>query len=284
MSKKNSDKDHQTKYGTISKVTAYPALTINEEFAGLIPPLSDSDYEALKLSIKQNGQYDPIVINQDGIILDGHHRFRACEELKIESMVTRREFKDSLLAKQFIIETNCTRRHLTPFLRVELQVKLEAIESELAKKRLVEAGKMGAERRWKKGEANCANRNGTDSVGSNDPTLSYKPIQYEKGRVIDIAAKKAGVSTRLYREGREIIKQAPSQEIIDGLRKQKLKIHNVFRQLEDQKKRAEIVSKAKNCNSFLPEGVKLIHGDFVEVSKEIPDKVDLMFTDPHTKE
>jgi hypothetical protein len=125
ISKINSDEDNQAKYSTISKVTAYPALTINEEYAGLTPPLSDSDCEALKQSIKQNGQHDPIVTNQDSIILDGHHRFRACEELKIESMV-----------------------------------KLEAIES----KRL-EAGKMGAERSWKKGEANCANRNDTDRVG-----------------------------------------------------------------------------------------------------------------------
>lgn len=130
MSKINSDEDHQAKYSTISKVTAYLALTINDEYASLTPPLSDSDCEALKQSIKQNGQHDPIVTNQDSIILDGHHRFRACEDLKIESMV-----------------------------------KLEAIESELAKKRLVEAGKMGAERRWKKGEANCANRNDTDRVG-----------------------------------------------------------------------------------------------------------------------
>jgi ParB-like chromosome segregation protein Spo0J len=149
MSKINSE-DHQAKYDTVSKVAAHPALTVNEEFAELIPPLPDSDYEALKLSIKQNGQYDPIDVNQDGIILDGHHQFRACEELKIEPTITRREFKDSLLTKQFIIETNSSRRHLTTFQRVELQVKLETIESELAKKRLVEAGKMGAERRWKK--------------------------------------------------------------------------------------------------------------------------------------
>jgi ParB-like chromosome segregation protein Spo0J len=109
--------------------------------------LSDSDFEALKQSIKQNGLYDPIDVNQAGIILDGHHRFEVCKALNMEPKIIRHDFKDPLLEKQFVIEINRTRRHLTPFQRIQMQVKLETIESELAKKRLVEAGKIGAERR-----------------------------------------------------------------------------------------------------------------------------------------
>jgi len=37
--------------------------------------------EELKLLIKERGLYHPIVINQHGDVLDGHHRLRACEEL-----------------------------------------------------------------------------------------------------------------------------------------------------------------------------------------------------------
>jgi ParB-like chromosome segregation protein Spo0J len=74
-------------------------LRINKEYASLLPPLPDSEYEALKLSVKQNGQHDPIEVNRDGIILDGiildgHHRFKACEELKIEPKITIHDFKD----------------------------------------------------------------------------------------------------------------------------------------------------------------------------------------------
>lgn len=55
-----------------------------EEYVTLIPPVSTSDYEGIKQSIKEhNGLLMPIVINQNHVVLDGHHRLRACKELGI---------------------------------------------------------------------------------------------------------------------------------------------------------------------------------------------------------
>ena len=50
-------------------------ITINKEYENLVPPLSDSEFQALKKSIKIKGMYMPIVVS-DGIVLDGHHRFK----------------------------------------------------------------------------------------------------------------------------------------------------------------------------------------------------------------
>ena len=62
-----------------------PQAKINPEYASLVPELSPEEYESLKQSIKEKGLYVPIIVNQDGIVLDGHHRFKACQELGIQN-------------------------------------------------------------------------------------------------------------------------------------------------------------------------------------------------------
>ncbi|MGB6674033.1 MAG: hypothetical protein WBE34_16505 [Candidatus Nitrosopolaris sp.] len=124
-SRSNSDDEENA----VDTLTADPELTVNEEYSCLIPALSDSDTEVLRLSIKENGQYVPIDLNQDGVIT--HHRYRACQELGIKPAIIVRVFENRILEKKFIIEVNRNRMHLTAFQRIELQCKLESIESEL---------------------------------------------------------------------------------------------------------------------------------------------------------
>ncbi len=58
-------------------------LSVSPEYEKLVPLLSSEEYESLKESIKENGLWLPILCNAEGVILDGHHRFRACIELKL---------------------------------------------------------------------------------------------------------------------------------------------------------------------------------------------------------
>lgn len=44
-------------------------------YADLLPPLKTSEREALAADIKVNGVIHPVVIDEDGNILDGHHRY-----------------------------------------------------------------------------------------------------------------------------------------------------------------------------------------------------------------
>jgi ParB-like chromosome segregation protein Spo0J len=120
-------------------------LRVNEESASLTPLMSDLEYESLKSSIHEHGQLFPIVVNQDGVILDGHQRNKACQELGIKPSVLVKQFENRLQEKKFIIEVNRSRRHLNEFQRCELQIKLESIESEL-EERMSDPGKMGAEK------------------------------------------------------------------------------------------------------------------------------------------
>ena len=118
------DKEEDNPVGTS---TADPVLTIDEEYAHLMSPLSDLDHETLKLSIQRRGQYVPIIVNQDGVILDGHLRYGACQELGIKPEIKVRHFENRLEEKKFIIEVNLCRTHLNDFQRSELWKNLESI-------------------------------------------------------------------------------------------------------------------------------------------------------------
>ena len=193
-----------------------------------------------------------------------------------------REFEHSLLEKQFIIQINRNRRHLNPFQRIELQYKFEMIESELAKKRVADAGKIGADKRW-----NNKEKIDDDRVVHKDTTPSdvnqRKIVEKSngKGRIIDLAAQKAHVSPMTYYKGREIIKHATSEEEITKLRRGDIKIDKVYKQLENRRKIQHLLSSASSSNVQLPDNIKLIEGDFVEKCRDIPaQSVALIFTDP----
>jgi len=50
----------------------------------VLPDLADEEYQALKSDIAENGVQVDIAVDEDGKIIDGHHRVRACNELGIE--------------------------------------------------------------------------------------------------------------------------------------------------------------------------------------------------------
>jgi ParB-like chromosome segregation protein Spo0J len=109
-------------------------IGINPEYASQVPPLTTEEYNSVKQSIKENGLYYPIIVNQDGIILDGHHRHKICTELGIEPQYIVRNFKDKLREKLFVLETNLERRHLNKFQRTELSLRTKPILEEIAKR------------------------------------------------------------------------------------------------------------------------------------------------------
>jgi ParB-like chromosome segregation protein Spo0J len=201
-------------------------IIVNPEYASLVPKISDSQYKEIKQDIQEHGQHVPIIINQKGEILDGLTRNRICQELEIEprTMLCSSEYEDPLLAKQFIININRNRRQLDTFQRIELEYKLEPIEAQLARRRQSEAG-------------------GDKKSDHSIQNYTKRSEEQKKGRVIDLAAKRAQVSPMTYFKGRELIKKE-SPEILEKLRTGKLKIDKVYAQRVKQEKRQ--VSLLKN--------------------------------------
>jgi 16S rRNA G966 N2-methylase RsmD len=84
-----------------------------------------------------------------------------------------------------------------------------------------------------------------------------------------------------YFRGRKVIEDGTT-ELTDKVRSGKVTINKAYKQLQKEQKREQllVLAKSEPVISF-PEGVKLIEGDFVEYSKDIPsNSIDLIFTDP----
>lgn len=62
----------------------------------------------------------PITINQNGVILDGHTRYKICRELGIKPVFETKEFDNEYDERRFVIVVNLSRRQLSKFQKGEL--------------------------------------------------------------------------------------------------------------------------------------------------------------------
>ena len=114
-------------------------LNVDSEFQSLIPPLSEDEYQRLERSILAEGVRDPI-ITWDGTIIDGHNRYRICQEHGIEFKTFSRSFASRDAAKIWIIENQFARRNLSTYDRGVLALQLEPLYQAEAKRRMSEGG------------------------------------------------------------------------------------------------------------------------------------------------
>lgn len=73
------------------------------------PAMPESEIEALAEDIKKHGQREPGVL-YEGMVLDGWHRYLACENVGIEFDSTKFDGDDPIA---FVLSRNLHRRHLT---------------------------------------------------------------------------------------------------------------------------------------------------------------------------
>ena len=179
-------------------------LFIDIEYERLVPPLNKQDYERLYNSIKNNGLREPIVINEHGAILDGHNRFKICEELYLPLKTRVETFGNSLLEKKYVIETNLERRHLNDFQKAELGIPLLEIEKELAKLREL---------------------NGK-TLGPND----------HRGKSRDLVSKQIGLSSRTFERAKVILEKAP-EELKERVRTGQTSINYAYKSVNRAEKK-----------------------------------------------
>ncbi len=85
----------------------------------LLPDLAPTEYDALKADIALNGVLVPVEVDQDGMMLDGHHRLRAWSELTSAGVDLPayprlvRSFQDDDERVEHALKLNLQRRHLT---------------------------------------------------------------------------------------------------------------------------------------------------------------------------
>ena len=81
----------------------------------VVPPLSDEEFAALKDDIAQRGVLVPVECDEDGNVLDGHHRIRACRELGVTAWdrIVRTDLVTDAEKRGHARALNLARRHLS---------------------------------------------------------------------------------------------------------------------------------------------------------------------------
>lgn len=86
----------------------------------VMPPLSASDYEALKADIAERGIMVPIEVDETGTVLDGHHRLKISQELDIPCPKFERHGLSEADKRTHARQLNIARRHLNQEQKREL--------------------------------------------------------------------------------------------------------------------------------------------------------------------
>ena len=187
-------------------------LRIDPEFESLIPPLSDDEFKQLEENIVEAGMvYDPI-ITWDGVIIDGHNRWKIIQKHPEVSYKTYMEiFSDRNEAKLWIINNQLGRRNLSEPDAIILAKKKTEVTAQAAKEKQLASLKQNADRSVK-----------------NDKT-EEAPINTRKE-----VAKLAGVSEGKVAQFEQIQKKKP--ELIEPIRKGELTIGGAYKAMKDEER------------------------------------------------
>lgn len=152
-----------------------PLLRIDPELEKCLPPLDEVTYQGIKDSLAANG-YDkafPLIIWEDhDIIVDGHHRYKACVELGIEPIFVEHSFESLDDAILYALEHQDNRRNQTV-----TQKALNGLKRKLTQARI------------------DARRRQAVELNRDQGALSAD-LREVKGRACDRVAKLVGVSAR----------------------------------------------------------------------------------------
>jgi hypothetical protein len=92
-----------------------PAITIDPQLAALLTPHTAEELALLSRSLKDEGCLEPLAIwRGQGVLLDGHARYRICTEHGIPFEVAEIDLADREAAVRWVLERQLGRRNLRP--------------------------------------------------------------------------------------------------------------------------------------------------------------------------
>lgn len=187
-------------------------LRIDPEFESLIPPLSDDEFKQLEENIVEAGMcYDPI-ITWDGVIIDGHNRWKIIQKHPEVSYKTYMEiFSDRNEAKLWIINNQLGRRNLEASDAIDLAEKKNEVKAQMAKEKKLSTLKQ--------------NENRFDQMDK-----TGEPPMNTRSEI----AKTAGVSEGTVGRYQEVKKKAP--ELVPKIKSGELTIGGAYKAMKDEER------------------------------------------------
>lgn len=240
-------------------------VELKKELAELLPPLSSTEFAALKTDIKQRGITDPICVDEDGNILDGRHRYKINKDAprKVIRGLTEAE------KKAFVFRCNFVRRNLSPDQKRDAHRRMKQVAKELREEdpkkwtQSAVAAALGVDHntvsRWQ-----LAGRTDSRTRKGSKPDLPDARVKIPKTEKPKLAARVAAGETQAQVAADYGVSQRAVSRICTTEEKK----------AEEEKERRKRIK-----NGALPEGCRLIHGDFRKQNIEA-DSVGAIVTDP----
>lgn len=114
-------------------------MTAKNVYTALLPSLQPADREALRDNIAAYGVRVPIVRDQDGNTIDGHHREAIAAELGVDCPVEVRTYDSEAAKRADALALNLARRNLTSEQRAEVRKHQIGVYLELRESGLTQA-------------------------------------------------------------------------------------------------------------------------------------------------
>ena len=202
-------------------------LKINERLEHVMPPLQEMELSLLTQSLLAEGCRDPLVIwKETGDLVDGHNRYRICQENNIPFKYIEMSFEDETAAKHWIIKNQLARRNVPPFVRCELVLPLEE--------------ELKAEAKKRQGQRNDLN--------NFDPNLEQRK---KPKRTLEQLADMAGVSKGTLDTARKLAESA-DEETLEKLRSGEISIHRAYTALEQNSDPENKITRLPGCGKNDP--------------------------------
>lgn len=235
-------------------------LKIDPEFQALIPPLTPEEFDGLTQSILAEGCRDAIVTWQ-GVIVDGHNRYKICAENGVEFNTVAREFEDRNEAMCWIIRNQFGRRNIASIVRCELALRLETLETAMARERQQNTG--GDRKSFQYRVATQTDFPEQDRFLSNERNRSEKiftptpqPKKKTDGEVSSRLAQVAGVSRGTMIRAKTVLTSG-NPEIIQAVRTGEISISQGYNTIRQQEKKAAVVEKIEAHSKHESSGIDL---------------------------
>lgn len=229
-------------------------MQILKELEILIPPLTSEEFKQLERNILEEGIRDPLV-TWNGILVDGHNRYRIAQEYDIDFIAVEKEFPDLNAVKEWMINNQFGRRNLNNYQRSVLALQLEDVFKAKAKE-------------------NQGNRNDIKQISAES-----KPIETRQE-----IAKVANVSHDTIAKVKKI-ESVASPEIKAKVSTGEISINEAFKEIKKEENEVKINIEKEIRKQIIQESKDKIisnvfNGDSLEMIDKIDFKVKCVITDP----
>lgn len=190
-------------------------VKIDPEFQSLIPPLSPEEFQQLTENCKRDGILDSLKV-WNGILIDGHNRYRIAEEWDLNYEVCDIDRPDREAVKAYIANNQLGRRNI----------------SDIARARLARIAKPEIEREAEK-------RIGGRPRKDEEPVMKSSQVSERENKTRYKLAKAAGMGEQKFKQCEDIL-DSGNEELINQVDSGKKTVNQAWLELkkQDQKKLA----------------------------------------------